>query len=218
MSISNFKIMKTEFYSFIISVCFVLLGCNTNPRESKQLVKPGQTTDTNFLGMNYKDYSGFIDINFYDSLPTVLRQLKQMKDLRIENSSKAKGTYPGNIYLNGKFANIETDRIYLYFPDNIFTSAMVDFGFSDSDIKYQKLKEALDKKYGNGYEYKKNEGCSWDFSYYVGDEKHPGGKIFLSIVDQIYLVLSFSSENEDYYNVRQKNKAAEQISVDPEKL
>lgn len=210
--------MKTGFSSFIISVCFVLLGCNTTPTELKQLVIPVQTTDTNFLGMNYKEYSGFIGINFYDTLPTVLKQIKLMTDLRIENSFKAKGTYPGNIYLKGKYANIETDRIYLYFPDNIFTLVKVDFGFSESDIRYQKLKEALDKKYGKGFEYKKNEGCSWDFSYYVGAEKHPGGKIFLSIVDQIYLVLSFSSENEDYYNVRQKNKAAEQIAVDPEKL
>jgi hypothetical protein len=116
----------------IITMCIVLSSCKTNHSESTQSEKNNQITDTNFLGINYKDFNDFIDIKFYDSLPVVLKQLKPMKDLHLENYFKAKGTYPGKIYLNGKFANLETNRIYLYFPDNIFTSAKIDFGFSDS--------------------------------------------------------------------------------------
>ena len=210
--------MKTLLAILMISTSIILTNCKTNLKETRQLEKSIQTKDTNFLGMNYYAFNDIMDIKFYDSLPHVLRQLKPMKDLHIENYSKAEGNSPGRIYLNGKFANLETDRIYLDFPDNIFASAMVDFWFSDSDVKYKILKEALNKKYGKSFEYKKDKGCKWDFSYYVGEEKHDGGSIFLSIVDQIYLVLNYTTEKENYYDVRQKNKAAEKILIDSEKL
>jgi hypothetical protein len=209
--------MRTIFLTLIILSCVILTNCKSKPNSTNQLGARDNSLDTNFLGMNYYEYNSLMGLKFYDTLPNVIKQIKSMKELTIKRYSNAIGGLPGYIFLNGKFANLETSEIYLNFDDNVFTFAIVDLGFSDSEAKYKALKEVFDKKYGTGNEFRKDEACTWDFSYYVGGVKHEGGRFSLA-VDLIYLKINYNTEKEEYFRARQDKRTTPKINIDTKKL